>query len=185
MQPWHEIYRDRMNESYRNHVATKYAPFLQTLFETKYSIYIEIGCGAGNITRLLREMMGNALQRHHMVDSCPRMLSLAVENNPSANCTFRCADIREIVMPHADVVHSHGLLEHFSDADIRSIVAYGFESAKIQLHYVPSVEYKKPSRGDERLLSPKQWRQILNGSGRVDVQQFNNGLDLIIRMERS
>lgn len=184
MKPWHEIYRDRMNESYRNHVASKYAPFVASLYEAKGCVYTEIGCGAGNITRLLREMMDGS-HRFHLVDSCPKMLGLAVENNPSPDCDFRCADVRDIVMPRGDVLHSHGLLEHFRDSDIQAIVRQGFEAAPLQIHYVPSVEYKKPSRGDERLMSPKQWRQILSGFGfATDVQQFNNGLDLIIRIAR-
>lgn len=183
MKPWHEIYRERMTESYRNHVATKYAHFLTALYETNATIYTEIGCGAGNITRLLREMVGQKLTAHNMVDACPKMLGMAVENNPSSNCNFKCADIRDIIMPRADVVHSHGLLEHFKDSDICEIVGLGFEAAPLQIHYVPSVEYKTPSRGDERLMSPKQWRQILSDFGyATDVQQFNNGLDLIIRI---
>lgn len=174
-----------MNAQYRNHVATKYAHFLQALYETNGVIFTEIGCGAGNITRILREMQGQRLTAHNMVDSCPKMLSLAVENNPTSNCNFKCADIRDIIMPRADVLHSHGLLEHFSDSDICSIVRQGFEAAPLQIHYVPSVEYKTPSRGDERLMSPKQWRQILREFGfATDVQQFNNGLDLIIRIGR-
>lgn len=184
MKTWYEIYRDRMNESYRDHFATKYAPFLQDLYGSGAQVFTEIGCGAGNVTRLLREMLDTRASTHNLIDSCPRMLGLALENNSSLNCTFRCADVLSIVLPKSDLVHSHGLLEHFSDNNIRRIVAHGFEAAPSQVHYVPSVEYKTPSRGDERLLSPKQWRQILYGLGAVDVQQFNNGLDLVIRLER-
>lgn len=183
MTPWYEIYRERMNARYLEHVTVKYAPFIQALYKTRGRIMTEIGCGAGNITRIVREM-SETNQWFHLTDSCPKMLSLAIENNPDPRCNFSCADIRKWVPAECDVVHSHGLLEHFDDADIRHIVENMFYAAPIQLHYVPGAKYEKPSRGDERLLSPAQWETILKKLGHVAVTTFNDGYDMILRIER-
>jgi len=157
MTPWYDIYRERMNSLYREHVARKYAPFLKALFEVKHARYTtEIGCGAGNITRLLREMRDEKTYGHryyHLIDNCPKMLGLAVENNPVDNCKFQVADIVKVSQT-SDLIHSHGLLEHFDNLTIQCVVEMGMEASPVQIHYVPGAKYDAPSRGDERLMSP-------------------------------
>lgn len=182
---WYDIYRDRMNDHYRKHVAKKYAPFIEELQTAKQAIrYYELGCGAGNITRVLRGRWSNKPRHHTLVDSCPKMLGLAIENNPDPACTFVCADVTAIDIWNADVVHSHGLLEHFDDATIRVIVTRCAAMAPLQLHYVPGARYVTPSRGDERLLTPEQWLGILDDVGvKASVSTFNDEHDLIIRIE--
>lgn len=184
MTPWYEIYRERMNQQYRDHVAVKYGPFLKALHEVPGRVITEVGCGAGNITRILREMR-NIETWYHLTDSCPKMLGLAVENNPVFNCNFSVADIRRSIPAECDLVHSHGLLEHFDDLDIIHIVHNLMTAAPIQMHYVPGAKYETPSRGDERLLEPDHWKHILKRFGRkVSVSTFNNELDIILRIER-
>lgn len=187
MKSWYEIYSERMNEQYRAHVANKYSPFLLELQNIEAKTSLEIGCGAGTITRILRDMTGPYQQvnsRYTLIDSCPKMLGLAIENNPASNCTFICDDIRKSSYHPVELVHSHGLLEHFDDNGIRRIVHNSLLAAPIQLHYVPSIEYKTPSRGDERLLHPDEWREILSPFRKVQVKTFNSGLDIILRIER-
>lgn len=183
MREWYEIYRDRMNEHYRNHVARKYAPFLEQLHHYQGDVTTEIGCGAGNITRILREMETRP-KWHFLTDSCPKMLGLAVENNPVPKCNFSISDIREMVPANCDLIHSHGLLEHFDDATIRQVVRNMFYAAPIQIHYVPGARYEKPSRGDERLLSVDEWKEILSPYRKARVEPFNNEFDLLLRIER-
>lgn len=183
--PWYDIYRERMNESYTNHVANKYATFIQAIIsERRVTDLTEVGCGAGNITKILRQIKGGEGYVYNLIDSCPKMLSLAMENNASPECNFKCADVREVVQSDVDLVHSHGLLEHFDDASIRHIVKMCRMAAPVQIHYVPGARYEKPSRGDERLMEPGQWRDILSGLGKVLVYTFNDEHDLIIRLER-
>lgn len=184
MKSWYEIYSDRMNQRYRDHIAAKYAPFLKALHQVNASSTTEIGCGAGNITRILREMRWNKdeTRTYHLIDSCPRMLGLAVENNPDHRCRFVCADVT-MVAQNSQLVHSHGLLEHFDDLTIKAIVEMNFEVSPLQLHYVPGAKYEKPSRGDERLLTPDRWKHMLRKYG-AEVSTFNDDFDIIIRIER-
>ena len=187
MTPWFDIYKERMNSKYLEHVTSKYAPFIEALYGVKGRKFTEIGCGAGNITRILREMHANDHLDYHMIDSCPQMLGLAIENNSEDNCTFSCTDIINVkrVLAPTDLVHSHGLLEHFEDLGIHHIVRNMLKAAPTQIHYVPGARYIQPSRGDERLMEPKQWERILRGVARnVKVSTFNDGYDIMIRIDR-
>lgn len=183
MKSWYDIYSERMNESYLQHVAKKYEHFINCLRNEKANHSTEIGCGAGNITRILRETSTYRRSSYTLIDNCPLMLGLAVRNNPTPKCHFICGDVRHI-STESDLIHSHGLLEHFSDEDIVSIVNANLIVSPVQIHYVPTSKYETPSRGDERLMDIYQWGKILKGTGKVSFDIFNEGYDLLIRIER-
>lgn len=191
MQDWYDIYKERMNKRYTDHIARKYKTFIDAIIATESFTFIELGCGAGNITKALRQHPTHST--HLLVDNCPRMLSLALENNVSPMCSFVCSDI---TVPHNNLtfprlqkrtVHSHGVLEHFSDKQIQKILMNANLYAPKQVHYVPGAKYETPSRGDERLMSISQWEDILS---KVDIPQlkfevstFNDGYDILIKTE--
>ncbi len=170
-------------------------PFIKAILSsaeplpTQNSIeFVELGCGAGNITKILREYVPNA--KFTLFDSCPKMLSLAVENNPTDNSKFYCADITKrycISTSSKSVVHSHGVLEHFNNSEIYRIIDLASKTSDFQIHYVPSDSYEKPSRGDERLMSVHQWELILSRLPKTlnfEISKFNNWYDLIIKIIR-
>lgn len=74
------------------------------------------------------------------------------------------------------VVVTHGVLEHFLDADIQQIIqTYDNENILFQAHYVPTSKYGEPSYGDERLMDIDSWvRLVAPDYYIVD----NNGFDL-------
>lgn len=195
MQSWYDFYKNRMNERYLKHLTRKYGFLVNSVAETGYENYVEIGCGAGNITRLVRELQGSEAN-YILVDKCPKMLSLSLENNQHYNCSFKILDVRskhtngflytDGFNDNETLVHSHGLLEHFSNDDILDIVSTADSISKEQFHYVPSDKYDEPSFGDERLMSPKQWEAILSlqGALKCDIKEFNEGKDLLIHVRR-
>jgi hypothetical protein len=73
----------------------------------------------------------------------------------------------------ADVVHSHGMLEHFSDTVIRRVIDSYRGIAHSQIHYVPGL-YPTPTFGDERLMPVERWWDIVKPS---QIITFNDGLD--------
>ena len=190
MKSWYDIYKERMNERYSAHIKEKYKPFIDELNKADGYHYVELGCGAGNITKMVRQY--HLYKNFTLIDSCPKMLSLAIENNPIMNCNFVCADVtKNINIPlemDRTVIHSHGLLEHFNDEEICRIVALASNYAKTQIHYVPGAKYEKPSRGDERLMTKQDWHSILVEIDRPltwQISEFNSGYDFIIKLERS
>lgn len=195
MKSWYDIYSERMNNNYFEHVRTKYAPFINQVLSTcnlvrhlgnnKMVQLVEIGAGAGNITRDCLRL------RHHIdwfacVDGDPKMLELCYKNLKQEGSLKKmgvdilCGDLLEDTwtlyfpakMPR--VIHSHGVLEHFTDAQISRIITNCDNLAMEQVHYIPSDKYEKPSRGDERLLSASYWERY------GLVTSFNDGKDLIL-----
>jgi len=182
---WFEHYVDRMNDRYRTHVATKYNPFLTLIADyaaqMKGSTIAEFGCGAANVSRILAERFGGD-NFYLLLDVEHDMLDLAYRNMNEAGPDFNIHE-HDISQPFpSDVydiglIHSHGVLEHFPDEAIRNIIALQRTHTKTLLHYVPSAKYEEPSFGDERLMTPDEWRKICKPE---QIIEFNDGYDLAL-----
>lgn len=180
---WYKFYEDRMNMHYRKHISTRYGEFIDYIINSmpdkgKKPVHIhEAGCGAANISLALYNKLKEQKTNFHisMSDKCPDMLELAHTNVPEGYKAL--IDMTKDSIPTADVVFSHGVLEHFADRDILNIVSKQLQAASRVVHYVPSAKYKKPSFGDERLMTPEQWQEICNPTS---IIEFNEGYDLIL-----
>lgn len=207
MSKWSEFYKDRLNDKYQKHIETRYAPFINELTTTAktleilgfHPIFVELGCGIGSITKAIQKQLPHSL--HLLYDNDESMLCMAHKNLNSLNTFFHKKDLlNSCIVSHinskigeyqskfnnkkiAVIVHSHGVLEHFSDNDIRAILKdykqhRDFDKIKVlNFHYVPSHAYKTKSFGDERLLSPNYWANMFCKT----VIEFNSGYDLIIK----
>lgn len=70
------------------------------------------------------------------------------------------------------LIITHGVLEHFSDDDIKKIMStYDNDKVLFQAHYVPTNKYESPSFGDERLLSVDTWVSLV----KPDYYILDNG----------
>lgn len=179
---FYNMYRDRMNDRYRDHVVKKYWPFIIAIRDNlplDVEMIAEFGCGAANISRLLPQDI-----KHILVDSDPDMLYLADLNMRTTRSDFIVAqyDIVHIDnFPSVDLIHSHGVLEHFQDDEIRQIIMRQKKIAPVLVHYVPSYKYVAPSFGTERLMTPEQWDNICHPD---EIRSFNDGYDLILIWKR-
>jgi len=189
---WDEFYKGRLlSEGYRNYVTKRYAPFIGEIMTNMKAgdRVIEIGCGLATITSILAENAGRLL-----ID----------EGGESRECFagFRCFDISPVMVKLArqnlyegypvdvgdarlptnrlpDIIHSHGMLEHMSDEDIRAVIeASRKDGARVAIHYVPGEKYVTPSFGDERLMSLKAWEQIC---APTEAYTFNDGYDYVLK----
>lgn len=175
MKPWIDIYKERLNNQYYEYFCKQYAPFLEQLRKYHTGTNHELGCGMGNSTRHLTFELNR--NKYYCYDLCPEMLGLAMKNIESDQVFYRNVDIRNLYLLTypPDLVHSHGVLEHFSDNDIKKILDIGM--ADTQVHYVPSDKWITPSRGDERLLSKQYWEDHFHPD---EVIEFNQGKDLVL-----
>jgi SAM-dependent methyltransferase len=142
------------------------------------SVLLEVGCGAGNITRALADKRPDLT--YQMLDIDPDMLQLAEEN--TAHVNHREVRLESLFAPSFNekaIIHSHGVLEHFSDEEIRQAIEL-YKAFGPQIHYVPGAKYVTPSRGDERLLSPEEWMRICSPD---EIISFNDGFDLILKFK--
>jgi hypothetical protein len=113
------------------------------------------------------------------MDSCGDMLMATLKN---LDFDFRFmdymrADILSTSLLKTDIIITHGVLEHFSDEQVRHIVDRQSRESRIAMHYVPTNAYDNPSFGDERLLSVEQWCNLVNPDR---ITLFNNDHDLIL-----
>lgn len=181
---WHTFYANRMNDRYREHVATRYAPYLNAVVAAAqafpYETVADYGCGAGFTARAIA-------QRTHrnplvLLDKDEKVLALARENvDPVARRTgvyYLAKDfLHNYEMPCVGVSCGHGVLEHFSDADITRMLHRQLDFSRVVIHYVPTDRYEAPSFGDERLMPVKWWADKFSPN---HWETFNDGHDLLM-----
>lgn len=183
---WANFYRDRLNDKYFELVCDKYLPFIreiQMVLDASPADPVnvtEFGCGIGTITKAL--MNYSSLDNYTVIDNDQLMLELTkknLEHSPEADFVIYIQDdIRNAYNVQGKIAHSHGVLEHFSDQEIRLILNQQKKNFKYLIHYVPSAKYEEPSFGDERLMTPKQWYDICQPD---EIIEFNDGYDLILK----
>lgn len=175
---WLDFYKGRLLDAgYLEYAAKRYAPYLDAIRSRILSgdRVVEIGCGLATMTRLLVDSKPpNAMVGFRCYDISQDMVGYARMNLPEG-FPVEVGDARKPTGRLPDIVHSHGMLEHFSDDDIRSVIqASKDDGARVCVHYVPGAKYETPSFGDERLMTVAQWREI---SHPTDVVTFNNDFD--------
>jgi SAM-dependent methyltransferase len=191
MDSWYEFYKDRVCDSYFDYVNIKYKRFIDEVYNTvmvenittksDISTIVEVGCGIGSITKAVSKLsLTSFLVSISLLDNSEEMLSLTRLNlkDEHLDAIYINRNVLDYKPYKVDVAYSHGLLEHFLNNDIKTIIN-NLKGAK-QVHYVPSYKYVTPSRGDERLLTPLQWKEICNPD---EIIEFNGGLDLILKWE--
>lgn len=149
MSKWSEFYLKRINSTYQIYFENKYKELLNILLS--YKTVREEGIGIGSVSKYLLKNNINT----EGFDICENMLELCKLNNPTLNVWQD--DIFKAITKKVDIVVTHGVLEHFNDADINKILyRYKCNNQK-SVHYVPLNGYLTPSFEDERLLPCDYW----------------------------
>ena len=177
---WPSFYSGRGGQDYQQYVQQRYTPFIAAVRAriAGSDNVLELGCGTSTITKALSGA-GALGVNLYATDNNAEMIKLAKARLKGTAAVVFLRDAFE-AFSHADVVHSHGLLEHFADEQILQIVRA--DSGCAQIHYVPGL-YASPSFGDERLLPKAYWQELLGASWSVET--FNEELDYILVKERS
>jgi hypothetical protein len=157
------------------YILERYQPFLLEILSDDPLRLLEEACGVGTISKCLLAIDPGV--EPVLSDNCPDQIRLAYANTglkPTQSCIIQGSDDN-----HADVVYGHGILEHFSDADIETIINRQWKMASKVVHYVPTSKYKTPSFGDERLLPVSYWLSFQP----TRHFTFNDGYDLCLIWE--
>ena len=173
---WGNFYQKKLNDSYLSYLKSSYSPFINEingLLRKGFKV-AEMGCGMGNITKILHESRDdfNSICFDNNVD----MLRLS-EFNLGNDFIVRKHDIVNLLEESFDLIHSHGVLEHLSIDEMKQVIKNQLKMSKRLVHYVPTSKYSYKSFGDEKLLSIKEWKEALNPDESID---FNNSKDLIL-----
>ena len=195
MSKWSEFYRSRNCTGYVRYVAKRYAPFIEEIKRIQWVLLerkdwgskdmelLELGAGLGTITRLLYE--DNDEISYRLLDNDPDMLEILQMNfkgwrNVSIVPVDILSESQKPVFsraPDRHIIHSHGLLEHFSRDQIKTIIDCTGSFKCPMVHYVPTNGYDKPSFGDEMLISPEEWQELVRPD---HMKTFNDGKDLML-----
>jgi 2-polyprenyl-3-methyl-5-hydroxy-6-metoxy-1,4-benzoquinol methylase len=148
-------------------------------YSSKQGRLLETGCGSG-VSCCYFSKLG-----YHIfgIDKDKKILELAKDIANKLNCsiTFKKMDIKHLNFPekHFDVVFSSGVLEHFYDEEIISIINEQLRVGKTVVFSVPSYYLKDKNRlyGDERLMRIGRWKEVLLKTNGTLCESFGYGFD--------
>ena len=162
METWSEYYTDEIGiDGYiRNLYGQK--DFLVAITADKPAKILEVGAGTGTMSIFLSQLDTEVTT----LDNDPVVLVAAEHNKQRFNGrnTLVAGDAFKLPFPdHSfDVVFHQGLLEHFSDQDIRQLLNEHLRVAPVVWLSVPNQFYPRRDKGDERLLDSATWEGILS-----------------------
>ncbi|HTL70358.1 MAG TPA: class I SAM-dependent methyltransferase [Candidatus Eisenbacteria bacterium] len=171
-QSWGHFYADSGTpEYYRRHVEI-HKTFLDRVEEGKPRRVLEAGCGSGIMSVYFSKkgIETTALDRDREVLAKAKQSGEAL----GGRAVYREGNIFKLPFSDGtfDAAFSQGVLEHFSDDDIRRAVREQLRVARRVWISVPSKYYNHRDFGDERLLTDKEWKKILEGTGKVGAEYY-------------
>lgn len=184
---WGEMYRNRIGESYPVYCRQQYRPFLDAIRKemrkAQFAIVREEGCGIATITKILAQDADPHCFDFWACDNNTDQVANAKANLAMmrTHIEVRRENILERAQAAVDIIHSHGVLEHFSDEDIDLILARQKADCPVLVHYVPLEGWGTKSYGDERLLPIGYWVDRFKPS---EWTMFNDGKDAVLIWRR-
>ncbi|MBI2099307.1 class I SAM-dependent methyltransferase [Candidatus Uhrbacteria bacterium] len=136
---------------------------------------LEIGCGSG-LTSILLASVG---YRITAIDANRELIQAMKQfTNVFSNLNFHQMDMFQLDFRDEsfDLAFSQGVLEHYSDEDIVRSLVEQKRVAKIVVIDVPNTRGKIGDYGDERAITPKHWRQLIQFAGLEIIAESTRGM---------
>jgi len=136
---------------------------------------IEVGCGSGLTSELLASMGYGvtAVDANAQLVEKVKRYETAFPNLISVQADMFRMGFKDKTF---DVAFSQGVLEHYCDDDIIRAILEQKRSARIVVIDVPNGRGKIGDYGDERSISPLQWRKLIQVSGLTIVDESARGM---------
>lgn len=135
--------------------------FLREIIDTGAKKILEVGAGTGTMSIFLSQLGRSVVT----LDNDPQLIELARQTKDQLGGRNEIVPGDAFHLPFPDnsfdLVFHQGLLEHFSDEQIGELVREHLRVAPVVLVSVPNNFYPRKDFGDERLMSKRQWEQIL------------------------
>lgn len=144
---------------------------------------LEVGIGSGAQSALLSRWA----ERVVSIDNDPRIMRAARPNVERFGPRTRLVLADAFRMPFRDGAYgvslSQGLMEHFDDEGIAGLVREQLRVCRSVVFSIPSDRYPRQDVGNERLMPPSRWREIVErgiGPGyRVSARYYRADLEAI------
>lgn len=183
---WEEFYKPFHKKDYEQHIeAWKGLCHRVAKFAPKRGKVLEIGSGTGMMSIYLSKMGFYAIGLDNNSEMVRRAKNLVLEIGGKAR--FACHDLFNLdlkVVGSYHVVFSQGLLEHFTDTQIRKALEIQFKIAPIVIFSVPLDKFGHQSKGDERLLSDSFWRRMIAKYELLHFSKFAGETQIIVAIKR-
>lgn len=183
---WEEFYQPFHKKDYEQHIeAWKGFCHRVAKFAPKGGKILEVGSGTGMMSIYLSKMGFYAIGLDNNSEMVRRAKNLVLEVGGKAR--FACHDLFNLdlqVVGSYRVVFSQGLLEHFTDAQIRKALEIQFKIAPIVIFSVPLDKFGHQSKGDERLLSDSFWRRMISKYELLHFSKFAGESQVIVAIRR-
>src|SRR5688572_6010205 len=159
---WNSYYQENLNLPGILGNLHAHRDFLNHLISSKPHRILEIGSGSGAMSIFLSWLGFEVVS----IDLDPKVIDKAKEENTRWNgrATFEVADT--FALPYLDqsfdIIFHQGLLEHFSDSEIRKMLTEQLRVAEKVVFSVPNHNYPRKDFGNERLMTKREWEQILS-----------------------
>jgi len=175
MKNWYDLYIEEIEskKGIKNYIEYKIKTKVKLIkLIKKYSKnkkIMEAGCGTGIISSYMSSLDYNVVA----IDINDKILKLAEEisNNyiKNSNPNFIKKDLFKLDFANKefDVIFSNGVLEHFTDDEIKEILKLQLEQANVVIVGIPTQFFRKEKamHGDERYLKIKYWRNLFKECG--------------------
>ena len=179
---WSVIYSNKIKElggakKYLDYKVKEKKFFISKIISycKPYKNILEAGCGTG----VLSTYLANNGFDVTAVDNDPEMLNIAkkISMKYDKRPNFIKQDINNLNYPtnHFGVVFSHGVLEHFSDSQIISLIKKQLKISRTLIFSIPTNyldEKKDRYYGNERFLSLKKWKSLISQTPSEIIEVF-------------
>lgn len=161
---WGGFYKGRTGDSWSDflRVAGANATFIEYITGLRSRKVMELGCGPAQVSVFL-SYLGFEVTAF---DKDEAVLQYARGNNERflGHVKFLSGDAFHLPFhdDEFDVVFNQGFFEHFSDENIRAIIGESLRVAPNLIFSVPNANYPRQDFGDERLMTKRQWEEILS-----------------------
>lgn len=162
---WDKYYWPWKKHDYSQHIpAWKGFCNRITRFVAPEGKVLEVGCGTGMMSIYINKGGWNVTGLDSNAVQVQRAKMLNKEMGTKVRfINFDVFKLNDKEIEKFDLSFSQGLLEHFTDEDIKKIIKAQFKISPVVAFSVPLDKFGHQSRGDERLLSQDEWKQLIKG----------------------
>ncbi len=158
---WGDLYRKPASKFFFLWDLLLHLEYLTTILFGRPKNAIEVGVGRGVQSIFLSFFIKSVVA----IDSSRGVLMNAWDTITHSRASARLVLADAFSMPFQkgsfDICYSQGFLEHFSDDQIAKLLKEQLRVAHCLVHSVPSDRYPWKQFGDERHLTPREWRKII------------------------
>lgn len=178
---WNTLYKNYIDDNFKN-----WDEYFQTKMKLKRNFFkmiikylntnkpiLECGSGTGKFSAYLATLGFNV----YAIDLEQEMVeqTKAICNHYSPNNPIHAIQCSAFDLPFEDkffsVTHSSGVMEHYSDEEIVQLINEQLRVSNTCIFSVPTKYFEKKMLGNERFLSKKEWRKIIEKSNAKIIEK--------------